>query len=101
MYGHWSDPWEQLIRKETLTDLVAGTMGFFADSVKTGGDLGAEIVLFPPIISSSAPWAKFNVTSTTFRGSLLVVLTLHYVTPHTQSRQNNLKLFYRGISNLL
>jgi hypothetical protein len=42
--GHWSEPPAALIRKEPVGDIGEGTVGFFRDVIKTGGEL-ADIVV--------------------------------------------------------
>ncbi|MCD4824136.1 MAG: AsmA-like C-terminal region-containing protein [Phycisphaerae bacterium] len=44
--GHWSDPPNKLIHKAPLADLAEGTLGFFVDWLKVGGDFGASILRF-------------------------------------------------------
>jgi hypothetical protein len=44
--GNWADPPEALIHKELLADLAGGTVGFFSECIKVGGDFGQEILHF-------------------------------------------------------
>lgn len=48
--GHWSDPAEKMVNKAPMTDLAVGTLGFFVDWLKVGGDFGMGILRFfgPP-----------------------------------------------------
>jgi hypothetical protein len=38
--GNWGDPPNTLVRKEPVTDVTEGTVGFFKDVAKSGGKLG-------------------------------------------------------------
>ncbi|MHC4704789.1 MAG: hypothetical protein ACYTFQ_29940, partial [Planctomycetota bacterium] len=38
--GHWSDPRDKLITKQPVQDVGEATLGFFADVIKEGGQLG-------------------------------------------------------------
>ncbi len=48
--GHWSDPPDKMVSKAPMTDLAKGTLGFFTDCLKVGGDFGKGILRFfgPP-----------------------------------------------------
>ena len=42
--GHWSKPPSELIEKESVQDLAAGTLDFFKDAAQTGGQIGGKLL---------------------------------------------------------